>query len=135
MPRPGWSSEVCVNAMSFCLLVRLMQDKAHTYAELTEATGLFSRTVRKWVAEMKRQELVFIQDWHMVRAKTGTPAPNWAPMWRWKVTGAEVDAPKPKTGKTKEEYQRDYRLRKKRLKELEKEAFTRSLEQLCVTTP
>ena len=135
MPRPGYSPIVRVNAMSFCLLVKLMKDSAMTYTALTEVTGLNDRTVRKWVAEMKRQGLVFVQGWEMVRAKTGSHSLNYAPMWRWKIDAKQVDVSRPRNAKTVQERNRDYRRKQKRIKEIQRMAFSASLEQLCATTP
>lgn len=52
-----------VTAMSYCIMVRLMTEAPHSYAELVEGTGLSRRAVANWVTEMRRQRLVHIAAW------------------------------------------------------------------------
>ena len=76
----GTSKRHKVNAMMAFILIKMLMDGSHTYEELTEATGLFHRTVRHWVGEGKRAGLIYIAEWEEdTRGYLRVPSFAWGP--------------------------------------------------------
>lgn len=94
---PGESQKVRVNPLSFCALIQLMMQGPCTYVELTNETGLHHKTVRKWVAEMKRSGLVHVAAWEpTATGQYNTPCFAWA----GNKPKADVTRPQPKNRAT-----------------------------------
>lgn len=65
-----------VNALSFAVLMRVLNEDAHTIAELNEATGLHPQTIREWINVMHMKKVVFIAGYEK-DAKGRDNAPYW----------------------------------------------------------
>lgn len=102
--RPGRKKTVKVNALSFGLMLQYLMQHGHaTLAELAEHTGLHPQTVKTWIAEWHRLNVVHVCEWE--RNSYGRPT-----IMVYKL-GEGRDKPRPK--KSQAERARTWRANKK----------------------
>jgi hypothetical protein len=104
----GKSRYMRVNAMLLFKMIKAMMIAPRSYDELVDLTGLHRRTIAKWIAEGKRQGLVYIAAWDCRGGNAKRPEFAW---------GDKHDVPMPKmsVAERNKVYRRNYRAKQAQL--------------------